>query len=67
MDNIKDEPVTDQTIRIQSTVSPIDRPDFYTWCKLLHVSMLHNRSDHWLDFDLDREVLSNQKTTTKKK
>jgi hypothetical protein len=67
MDNIKDEPVTDQTIRIQSTVSPIDRPDFYTWCKQLHVSMLHNRSDHWLDFDLDRQVLLNQKTTTEKK
>jgi hypothetical protein len=67
MGNIKDEPVTDKTVRIQSSVSPPDRPDFFTWCKQLNVSMLHNRSDHWLDFDLDRESLSKQITTTKKK
>jgi hypothetical protein len=67
MNNMKDEPVADESIRVQSSVIPPDRPDFYTWCKQLHVSMLHNRSDHWLDFDLDREFLSNHKSTTKKK
>ena len=60
MNNADEHPRTADTIRIKSSVVPKDRPDFHTWCREFRVSMLHNRVDHWLDFDLDRTNLRNE-------